>query len=35
MNRHRKSVSMLASVMTMILPVPCVAHAGQGDDDHG
>ena len=36
MNMHRKSASVLASVMTMILAVPCVALAGQGgDDDHG
>jgi hypothetical protein len=35
MNRHRKSSTMLASVITMILAVPCVAQTGQGDDDHG
>jgi hypothetical protein len=35
MNMHRKSSTMLASVMTVILAVPCVSQAGQGDDDHG
>jgi len=35
MNRHRISSTMMASVMTMILAVPCVVQAGRGDDDQG
>ena len=35
MNRHRKSSTMVASVIIMILAVPCVVQAGRGDDDHG